>query len=81
MVNEDAEMQSSDKNVLQLLDSTDSYLLLMNSLSSSLRQVTFSFFSDFTHSFFTTVLVHEVIFSLIFIQAKIFEYFKVRILL
>ncbi|KAM3286556.1 coiled-coil domain-containing protein isoform X1 [Capsicum chacoense] len=38
MVNEDAEMQSSDKNVLQLLDSTDSYLLLMNSLSSSLRQ-------------------------------------------
>ncbi|PHT57059.1 hypothetical protein CQW23_05545 [Capsicum baccatum] len=38
MVSEDAEMQSSDKNVLQLLDSTDSYLLLMNSLSSSLRQ-------------------------------------------
>ncbi|OIT26495.1 PREDICTED: coiled-coil domain-containing protein 115 isoform X1 [Nicotiana attenuata] len=37
-----AEMQSSvhenDKNVLEFMDSTDSYLVLMNSLSSSLRQ-------------------------------------------
>ncbi|XP_060193301.1 uncharacterized protein LOC132622666 isoform X3 [Lycium barbarum] len=44
MVNEvNAQMQSSEnekdnKNVLELMDSTDSYLLLMNSLSSSLRQ-------------------------------------------
>ncbi|XP_059293982.1 uncharacterized protein LOC132047097 isoform X2 [Lycium ferocissimum] len=44
MVNEEnAQMQSSEneednKNVLELMDSTDSYLLLMNSLSSSLRQ-------------------------------------------
>lgn len=43
-----AEMQSSvhekDKNVLEFMDSTDSYLVLMNSLSSSLRQVTISSF-------------------------------------
>lgn len=39
---ENAEIQSSDnekdKNVLELMDSTDNYLILMNSLSSSLRQ-------------------------------------------
>ncbi|MCE0480745.1 hypothetical protein HAX54_037848 [Datura stramonium] len=39
---EDAELQSSnherDANVLEFMDSTDSYLVLMNSLSSSLRQ-------------------------------------------
>ncbi|KAJ8567066.1 hypothetical protein K7X08_019274 [Anisodus acutangulus] len=35
---EDAEMHEKDKNVVELLDSTDSYLLLMDSLSSSLRQ-------------------------------------------
>lgn len=42
------EMQSSynvkDKIVLELMDSTDSYLHLMNSLSSSLREVSTSFF-------------------------------------
>lgn len=39
---EDAELQYSnnerDANVLEFMDSTDSYLVLMNSLSSSLRQ-------------------------------------------
>ncbi|XP_049346675.1 uncharacterized protein LOC125811191 isoform X2 [Solanum verrucosum] len=35
---ENSEIQSSDKIVLELMDSMDSYLLFMNSLSSSLRE-------------------------------------------